>query len=268
MPNGSKRTARDWSWGGVPPGFKKVTDGRGGLMLIREDVEAFLTLEECTIPNDQDENHPVAFQGRGELRTLRLRNHDTALVRCYRHGGLFRNLLGESFFTWPPRPFRELAITEEVRRRGIPTVEVYAACVKRTWGPFYRGWLVTRHLTDSRDLWEAIRDGFIRNIGIKKILAAVAQSLRGLHREGVYHRDLNLKNILVRRESDQHVRAYIIDFDRAALFLGEVPMTLVQKNLYRLLRSANKLDSQKEYFSDDDWESFVKSYHKQNANEP
>jgi serine/threonine protein kinase len=147
-------------------------------------------------------------------------------------------------------------------------VEVYAACVKRTWGPFYRGWLVTRHLTESRDLWEAIRDGFIRDIGIKKILAAVAKSLRGLHREGVYHRDLNLKNILVRCESDQHVRAYIIDFDRAALFLGEVPMTLAQKNLCRLLRSANKLDSKKEYFSDADWESFVNSYHNQNVSEP
>jgi tRNA A-37 threonylcarbamoyl transferase component Bud32 len=261
-------TAKDWSWGGVPPGFKKIIDGHGGLMVIREDVEAFLSLEACTKPNDQDENRSGAFQGRGRLRTIRLRNHDTALVRGYRHGGLFRHLLGDNFFTWPPRPFRELAITEEVRRRGVPTVEVYAACVKRTWGPFYRGWLVTRHLTDSRDLWQVLRDDFVRNIGIQKVLAAVATSLRGLHREGVYHRDLNLKNILVRRESDQHIRAYIIDFDRAALFLGEVPMSLVQKNLYRLLRSANKLDSKREYFSNRDWESFVNSYHEKNANEP
>jgi tRNA A-37 threonylcarbamoyl transferase component Bud32 len=261
-------TARDWSWGGVPPGFKKVTDGRGGLMVIREDVEEFLTLEECTKPNDQNETQPAALQGRGRLRALRLRNQDRALIRSYRHGGLFRHLLGEMFFTWPPRPFRELSITEEVRRRGIPTVEVYAACVKRTRGPFYRGWLVTRQLMDSRDLWDAIRDGFIRNIGIKKVLAAVAVSLRSLHREGVYHRDLNLKNILVRREPDHQVRAYIIDFDKAVLFLGEVPMTLAQKNLYRLLRSANKLDSKREYFSDDDWESFVNSYHKKNVSTP
>lgn len=234
-------------------------------MVIREDVEASLTLEECTKPDDRDQNRTATLQGRGRLRTLRLGNRDTALVRCYRHGGLFRHLLGDSFFTWPPRPFRELAITEEVRRRGVPTVEVYAACVKRTWGPFYRGWLVTRHLAESRDLWEAMRDGFILNIGIRKVLAAVAISLRGLHRQGVYHRDLNLKNILVRRESDQQVMAYIIDFDKAVLFLGEVPKTLVQKNLYRLLRSANKLDSRKEYLSKDDWESFVNSYHKQNA---
>jgi predicted Ser/Thr protein kinase len=89
-----------------------------------------------------------------------------------------------------------------------------------------------------------------------------------LHREGVYHRDLNLKNILVRRESAHDVKGYIIDFDKATLFLGEVPVTLVQKNLYRLLRSANKLDAKREYFSDDDWKCFVASYHKDNVGAP
>jgi tRNA A-37 threonylcarbamoyl transferase component Bud32 len=55
-----------------------------------------------------------------------------------------------------------------------------------------------------------------------------------LHREGIYHRDLNLKNIVVRREPDG-VKGYIIDLDRAMLFLGEVPMTLARRNLDRLL---------------------------------
>jgi serine/threonine protein kinase len=81
-----------------------------------------------------------------------------------------------------------------------------------------------------------------------------------LHREGVYHRDLNLKNILVRCEPDG-VRAYIIDFDRAILFVGEVPMTLARRNLGRLLRSVNKLDPKREYFSANDWKRFVASYH-------
>ena len=106
-------TSRDWAWGSIPAGFKKVVDGRGGLMVVREDVAEFLTLEDCTQPNNQNENDRIGFQGRGKLRALRLRNQHMALIRPYRHGGLFRHLLGESFFTWPPRPFRELAITEE-----------------------------------------------------------------------------------------------------------------------------------------------------------
>ena len=260
-------TSRNWGWGVVPPGFKKVVNGRGGVMIVREDVEQLLTLVECTKAS-LDKNEPAVFQGRARLRVLKLRNGDTVLIRPYRHGGFFRHLLRGIFFTWPARPFRELAVTEEVRRRGIPTVEVYAACVRRIWGPFYRGWLVTRQLKGGRDLWTAMRDDFVQKTGAKKVLNAVAISLRGLHREGVYHRDLNLKNILVRCESDG-VKGYIIDFDRTTLFLGEVPITIVQRNLERLFRSANKLDPRREYFSDGDRKTLIDSYNSgDNANEP
>ena len=117
--------------------------------------------------------------------------------------------------------FRELVITEEVRRRGIPTAEVFAACVRRIWGPFYRGWLVTRQLKGGQDLWTAIRDGFVGQTGAEKAL--LRRPAFAVCTEGIYHRDLNLKNIVVRRESDGNLRANIIDFDRAKLFLGEVP---------------------------------------------
>jgi tRNA A-37 threonylcarbamoyl transferase component Bud32 len=258
---------RDWPWGVIPPGFRRVVNGREGLMIVREDIAEFLTIEECTKQDPEDDHEPGVFRGRGRLRAVKLRNGDAALIRPYRHGGLLRHLLRGIFFSWPPRPFRELAITEEVRRRGIPTVEVLGACVKRIAGPFYRGWLVTRQLHGGEDLWTAIRDGLVRRAGTKKVLNAVAGSLRVLHREGIYHRDLNLKNIVVRRESDG-VKGYIIDFDRAMLFLGEVPPTMAQRNLDRLLRSAHKLDPKREYFSADDWKSFVDSYHGDNAGEP
>jgi tRNA A-37 threonylcarbamoyl transferase component Bud32 len=252
--------------GVVPVGFKTVADGRGGLMVVREDMEAHLTIEECTKTNHIHDD-PGALEGRGKLRSVALRGGDTALIRPYRHGGLLRHLTRRLFVTWPPRPFRELAITEEVRRRGIPTVEVYAACVKRIWGPFYHGWLVTRKLPEGQDLWTAIQGDFVRETGAEKLLKAAATSLRGLHREGVYHRDLNLKNILVRRESNE-VRGYIIDLDKATLFLGEVPGVMVQRNLDRFLRSACKLDPKREYFSEQDWKTFLNSYRDHNAKEP
>ena len=260
-------TCRDLTWGVVPPGFKKVRDGRGGLMIVREDIEQFFSLAECARGNDRYDPGLIGFQGRARLTALKLRNGDTALIRPYRHGGLFRHLLRGIFFTWPPRPFRELAITEEVRRRGIPTVAVLAACVKRIWGPFYCGWLVTRQLEGSQDLWAVIRDDFVRQTGAEKVFSAVADSLRRLHRAGIYHRDLNLKNILVRCETDA-VKGYIIDFDRAELFLGEVPMILVQRNLDRLLRSAMKLDPKREVLSARAWKRFVDAYHGNDAGEP
>jgi len=260
-------TSRDWAWGVVPLGFKKVTDGREGLMIVRDDVEKLLSFEECTKTNDSYDHEDDRFQGRGKLRALELPNGDAVLIRPYRHGGLFRHLLRGIFFTWPPRPFRELVITEEVRRRGIPTAEVLAACTRRIWGPFYRGWLVTRQLKGGQDLWTAIRDGFVGETGAEKVFSAVAASLRGLHREGIYHRDLNLKNIVVRRESDG-MKGYIIDLDRATLFLGEVPMAVARRNLERLLRSANKLDPKREYFSANDWKRFIEFYYRRNADQP
>jgi Lipopolysaccharide kinase (Kdo/WaaP) family len=71
----------------------------------------------------------------------------------------------------------------------------------------------------------------------------------------------------VRRESDG-VKGYIIDFDRAMLFLGGVPQTMVQRNLDRLLRSANKLDPKRQYLSPSDWKRFIDSYHGSNADKP
>ena len=82
-------TSRDWAWGVVPPGFKRVIDGREGLMIVREDVEKFITIEECTKSSDSYDHEAGLFQGRGKLRVLELRNGDAALIRPYRHGGLF-----------------------------------------------------------------------------------------------------------------------------------------------------------------------------------
>lgn len=252
-------TSQDWVWGVVPSGFRRLVDGRGGLMVVREDMEPYLTIEHCTA-RDHPAAQPLVLQGRGRLRAVGLPTGDTALIRPYWHGGIFRYLTRDIFATWPPRPFRELAVTEEISRRGIPTVEVYAACVKRVGGPFYRGWLVTRQLKKGQDLWTAMRNDFIRDAGVGKLLEAVATSVRGMHQEGVYHRDLNLKNILVRREPDG-VSGYIIDFDKATLFLGELPTALVQRNLHRLLRSTRKLDPKRDYFLDDHWKMFLKFYY-------
>ena len=252
------------AWGEIPPGFKKIDDGRGSRLILRGDQEGVLSA--CSWDYATDSDGTTGLQGRERLRAVRLRNGGTVLLRRYRHGGAFRRLTGGMFFTWPPRPFRELIITEELRRRGIPTVEVYGACVEPVLGPFYRGWLATRAIPEAQDLWAALQSGFVRDTGEEVCLRAVARSVRALHREGVYHADLNLKNILVRLENGS-VTGYIIDFDKAKLFLGSLPGRLAKKNLDRLLRSVCKLDPERRYFSLDRWDDFLKYYHQANAAE-
>lgn len=226
--------------------------------MVRSDQENSISISLCRQQGEKE--HTPALEGREKLRAVRLPDGEIVLVRAYRHGGLFRAVTGKLFLSWPPRPFRELAITEELRHRGIPTVEVYGACVTKVWGPLYRGWIVTRQLEGAQDLWMALRTGFLRELGTEEVLRAVARSVRMLHRQGVYHRDLNLKNILVRRES-AGVRGYIIDFDRAKLLLGALPPPLVRRSLRRLLRSIRKLDPEQKHFSSDSWDEFVRYYH-------
>ena len=245
-------------WGPVPEGFSQLTDSQGNHWVVRQDRVGEIdgSVFRGNLANAEQRD----YRGRAALRAIRLHSGETALVRSYRHGGLLRGFTRECFFTWPPRPFRELAITEEVRRRGLRTVEVYAACVRRSCGPFYRGWLVTRELRDAADLWAALQGDWVRRAGLQAVLKAAADVVRAMHREGVYHADLNLKNILIRAEGGG-VEGYVIDFDKARLFLGKLPLELADKNLHRLLRSVRKLDPDRRYLTAESWEKFLNFYH-------
>jgi len=254
----AKMLRETFIWGASPSGFVKLTDGNGNRMLVRPERQREIGFDICL--KQHLYTQPSVYQGRGVLTALRLSDGETALVRQYRHGGIFAALTGAWFFTWPPRPFRELAITEELRRRGVLTAQVYAACVSRGCGPFYRGWFVTQELRGAVDLWSALQEGLVHRWGVENTWRAVANSLRALHREGVYHGDLNMKNILLRQEPGG-LASYLIDFDKATLFLGRLPLELAKKNLDRLLRSARKLDPERRYVSQEDWRQFVEQYY-------
>jgi Lipopolysaccharide kinase (Kdo/WaaP) family len=246
----------DWGWKYIPPGFITKRDLRGRLLVVREDLSNTLAID--AVCDDSGEASP--YRGRQPLRCVRLADGERALIRTYRHGGLLRAVTQTIFFTWPPRPLRELAINEELHHRGVPTVEPCGACIEPLWGPFYRGWLITRELTGARDVWETLSSSFMPGFDAAAVLQAAAEGVRRLHREGVYHRDLNLKNLLVRRE-DRGLKSYVIDFDRATLFLGRLPESLVERNLNRLRRSARKLDPTGRYISESVWQAFLARYH-------
>ena len=245
-------------WGAIPDGFTKLTDKAGVRLVVRQDRLGEIDTSIC-----RAEDFGAAtreYHGRSALRAIRLRDGETALIRDYRHGGFFRALTRAWFFTWPPRPFRELAITEELRRRGLRTVEVYAACVQRAGGPLYRGCLVTRELSGAMDLWATLQDRCMTPERRRAILKATADTIKHMHREGVYHSDLNLKNILIRNNPDC-AEGYVIDFDKARLFLGNLPPWLAKNNLDRLLRSARKLDPERRYLSPESWIEFLDFYY-------
>jgi Lipopolysaccharide kinase (Kdo/WaaP) family len=243
-------------WGEIPAGFKTIRNGHGRMLLVRGDMEAELEMDKVT--RQESPGSDSRLEGRGALGVLRLADGGEALVRRYRHGGALRALTGDCFFTWPPRPFRELALTYEARRRGVRAAEPLAALVETFAGPFYRGWLVTRRLADARDFWALAQT---EDFAAEKAswLRAAARAVRAMHRCGIHHRDLNLKNILLRREADGAV-AYIIDFDRSRLFTGPVPPARAERSLARLNRSILKLDPARRFMTAADWEFFLTAY--------
>lgn len=247
-------------WGVSPEGFARIVDRDGNRLVVRQDQIEYIDFSLCEEDDSLEGDRNSRYYGRGAVRVRGLANGHPAVIRRYFHGGVFRCLTRDWFFTWPPRPFRELAITEELRRRGLTTLEVYAACVSRPFGPFYRGWFITRQLPDAEDLWSALKTGLAERLGFERVLRVVAESIAALHREGVYHADLNLKNILVRAEGAD-VAAYIIDFDKTKVFLGKLPTPLASKNLNRLERSVRKLDPEGRFFPAAVWDRFVSYYY-------
>jgi len=250
----------DWPqqlWGDVPNGFKRISLDRRRVVMVRDGFERYLCQENFL--GQPEPGKGLVLYGREKLDRISLNGGQTALVRTYRHGGLVRHLTGYFFFSWPPRPFKELAVTEEARQRGISTLEVLGARVERVWGPVYRGWLVTRELEESEHFWDALRNGRYGNGDRLPLLRSVAECICRMHRRGLFHSDLNLKNILVRREAGA-IKSYVIDLDKAKLFPREVPRGRARKNLHRLLCSVRKLDPSRRYFSLEDWERFVGFY--------
>ena len=248
-----------WFWGNPPGNFHRVWKRPGQMMLVRRGIDPDRMTSQVAEALEKPEDGTL-HRGRGSVRRIRLGEDKSALVRSFIHGGIFRGVTGKYFFTWPPRPFKELAVTETIRQRGVPTLDVVAALVQRVWGPVYWGWLVTRELGDAENLWAVLCNGSYGK-GMGGLLGVVAETVRLMHQQGVYHADLNLKNILVRREREDF-KAYVIDFDKARVYPGALPGVLVGKNLRRLLRSVRKLDPQRRYLSDSDWASFMAYYHR------
>ena len=201
---------------------------------------------------------PARHVGRAELRPLTLPDGGVALIRPYRHGGVLRRLTRDRFVSRPPRPFVELAVTAAARDRGVATVEVLAALVAWGPGPWYRGWLVTRELEGARNLWDALQEG-LPDEEKQSLLRHVGRSLRLMHTSGIEHRDLNLRNLLVRGGApDQEV--HVIDFDKARLFPGPAPAARARRNLGRLRRSARKLDPDGVRLRRADWDCLLDAY--------
>lgn len=185
------------------------------------------------------------MEGRGEVWDVPAPGaHGRWIVRRYRRGGALAGVLGESYpRSGTPRPLAEIAATEGARRRGVSAPRVIAGAMYPAGPLFYRADLVTEKVEGARDVAAIVfgRGGFgaaPHERGApgerEAALRAAAVMARRLGRAGVWHRDLNLKNVLVRGGD-----AWVLDLDRARLLDGASEAATASM-LRRLRRSLEK----------------------------
>jgi len=174
-------------------------------------------------------------------------------LRHYQRGGLPARFSRDRYL-WrgleQSRAWQEWHLLAELRKRGLPVPRPIAARVVRR-GISYQADIVTERLA-ARPLAESV--------GQKRLpaarLEAIGACLCRFHDEGVYHADLNARNVLL----DDDGAVYLIDFDRGELRKPAAGWR--RSNLDRLKRSLDKFRrSERNFaFDDEDWKAILRGY--------
>ncbi len=225
----------------IPPFFSLIRKGRV-FALLKDGYKDVLLKQGIDDPKTFLKNNSQSLhyhKGRTLHPSVSLGDGKRMVLRQYSHGGLLRAVTG-SLYCLGARSFRELTFTEEIRSCGMPTVEPIGAIHQITRFPFfYRAYLLTLEVPGALNAIQYLekmgenpsRDTLRHK---RKMIGRSGLLLRQLHQSGFFHRDLQLKNILVAED-----RILIIDFDRS--YRKSILSTAARvKNLLRLNRSVEK----------------------------
>jgi len=229
----------------IPPGFEKVVIGRTTL-LVRDKYKDQILDQENVFPGKIRKEVSPEFsllKGRNLIPCVPIKgSNERMIIKHYEHGGLFRKITRDIFFG-DSRPFRELAILEAASQKDLRVPEVLAARVSRIFGALYKGEIVCKEIPDSVNLLEYLKmlneKPMKEKIGWKReIIESLAEAIRKMHSSGIYHADLNIKNILIQNVGEK-IRVYLLDFDRSKI---KDRLTLRDRlnNLARFNRSCQK----------------------------
>jgi 3-deoxy-D-manno-octulosonic acid kinase len=257
----------------VIPDCFKVAESAREWRIIRADCEAAVDYLFSARYNTADSG---TVRGRGSYPVARIKTSAgkeiEVIIRAYRRGGL-AGLVLPDMFTDARRPLEELALTEKGRVDGVALPEIIGLQMKWVAPFFYRARIAVKKIPDTITLNETLlsfakEGGNHKELYAKKrsLIAALVKSVRQLHNAGINHRDLNIRNILIKR-AGLDFTAYIIDLDKSACEPGPKGLGFDKRidNLIRLNRSLSKMLFKsgllfKEVLSQTDRRRFLESY--------
>lgn len=155
------------------------------------------------------------------------------VLRQYLRGGWAAKLSRSAYFFTTvarSRPFREFNVLASLHELDLPVPRPLAALCKHH-GVISSGALMTARIEGAQTLADLLP----ATQATGELWADVGKCIRRFHQGGVWHADLNARNILF----DAQSRVFLIDFDRARLTPGKAVNG--ENNLARLNRSLVKL---------------------------
>jgi tRNA A-37 threonylcarbamoyl transferase component Bud32 len=195
--------------------------------------------------------------GRGTALFLHHGGHDLVL-RHYRRGGAVGRILHDRYLRRPAadsRAMREFALLSWMRDRSLPVPRPCAARFTPR-GIWYAADILTLRIPDSRTLAEVLSQGPLSQTD----WAGIGTTIAGFHAQGVFHSDLNCRNILI----DAERAVWLIDFDKCRL---RSDGAWKARNLDRLHRSLAKEKTTQPglAWTPQDWQHLLDGYRARTA---
>lgn len=163
--------------------------------------------------------------GRGQVSRFPLKSGE-GVLRRFRRGGLVAHISKERFLG--NRMLAEFRVHLALFHQGFPVPEPLGVVWERS-GPFFRGAIATRAL-EAMTLLDYLNAPNPQ----REVLVLCGRRIQELHDLGVWHADLQVKNIMT-----DGTAIWLIDFDNARM--GKpLSARARSRNLLRLRRSLEK----------------------------
>jgi len=188
-------------------------------------------LDPALLIRQLDTARTIEGKGRGGIRILEAGGLALA-CRKYTHGGLFRALTGDTFFS-AGRALKELEITSYLLEEGFPVIAPYAVIVEDH--SIRKGlYFITLFEEGSVDLLQFLQRA--AQWPRYRMIRRLARYIHLLVTLGIYHPDLHLNNVLITKAKEMK----FLDFDKSRK--GVVSTREVINMIFRLNRYAEKME--------------------------
>ncbi len=194
------------------------------LLKLAQDPEKLFSDKDSTIIKDSTTTSCLVFKPMGFEGSVFLKRFN---VKGYFHilKNIFRNSRGK----------RVWKTANILIKNHIPTPEPLLFLEEKKSGITFKSYFFSRFLTSTTTLDRYISTTFIQlDAGRQSdIISMAASQIRFMHDNGIYHRDLKAKNILISTQPDNTIKLFFTDLDSAQI-LKNIAFKKMARDIARL----------------------------------